>query len=444
MTGTPARLVALNILNRYKPQETNLSELIDTVLTKTPGVADHGFIRDMAKGVVRYLRTIDGIISACSNTKKIEPKIRNILRLGIYQLMFRAKDIPQYAAIDESVELVKSCGKNAASTFVNAVLRKVQKTGRAAVPDYGKDLTETISLKLSYPKWMVKRWLKRFGADETIAFCEACNDQPKLTVRVNALKTSRDELKDLLENEGIVTEFCRYSPDGLRFVSNCSLSKLESFKKGLFCVQDEASQLVSYLLSVKPGDGVVDLCCGAGIKTGHISQIAGNECEIAAVDSSAARLERARENFKTYGNKNIKLIRADVSKLEGLAAQKVLLDAPCSGLGAIRHKPDIKWNRKESDITERYPKLQFELLSRAAQCVNPGGTLVYCTCTTEPEENELVVERFLSGNKDFQLARPELPSFAEELISEEGRYFRTYSHKHGTDSFFGARLIKNG
>ena len=211
-----------------------------------------------------------------------------------------------------------------------------------------------------------------------------------------------------------------------------------------FQVQDEASQLVCRLLSAKPGEGIIDLCCGVGTKSGHIAQLTGNGCEIVAVDSSSARLAKARGNFKAYGNKNIKLVKADVSKLVGLAAQNVLLDVPCSGLGAIRHKPDIKWNRAESDITERYPKLQFELLSAAARYVNPGGTLVYCTCTTEPEENEQVVERFLASDKTFKLARPEFPLFSEELISEDGRFFRTYSHKHGTDCFFGAKFIKAG
>ncbi len=442
MPEISSRLVALKVLNRYKPQNTNLSELLSSVLDRASGLSDHGFARGLVWGVVRHLKTIDGMIAEYSLRKKIDPAVRNILRLGLYQMVYCKGEIPDYAALDESVELAKRSFNQATAGFVNAVLRQAQKSENGEphikTPD---NVPGSVSLKYSYPLWMVNRWMDRYGARETIALCEAGNTPGKLTVRVNTSKISRDELIKLLEQEEAQAAPCAFSPVGLRFVSNPKLETLNSFKRGLFCVQDEASQLIAYLLSAGPGDDVLDLCCGSGTKSIHIAQIAGTGVNITAVDSSAAQLEKAREYIKAYGIKNIKLVKADISKLKNIRAKKVLLDAPCSGLGAVRHKPDIKWNRQESDITTRYPKIQSELLSAAAACVKPGGTLVYCTCTTEPEENEMVVEKFLSANTGFALQRPELPASAGELITEAG-YFRTFTHKHGTDSFFGAKMIK--
>ena len=442
MAETSSRLVALKVLNKYKPQNTNLSEILGAVLDKTPGIKDHGFVRGLVWGVVRRLKTLDGIIAASSLRKQIDPEVRNILRLGLYQLIYCKDDIPDYAALGESVELAKKAHSPAVAGFVNAVLRKAQRAQDGETLYEGPpDVPSAISLKFSYPLWMVNRWMERFGSRETIAICEAGNTPGKMTIRANLDELYRDALKDLLESEGAHTEPCRFSPDGLRFISNPRLETLASFKRGLFCVQDEASQMISYMPSVAPGDDILDLCCGSGTKSVHMAQLARNGAKITAVDSSAGQLDLARKNIKTFGVKNIKLIKADVLKLADLKAKIVLLDAPCSGLGAIRHKPDIKWNRLESDIKTRYPKLQLELLNAAAECVKPGGTLVYCTCTTEPEENEQVVEKFLSSHGKFEVVKPDLPLSAEELITAGG-YFRTFTHLHGTDGFFAAKMVR--
>jgi 16S rRNA (cytosine967-C5)-methyltransferase len=179
------------------------------------------------------------------------------------------------------------------------------------------------------------------------------------------------------------------------------------------------------------------------VKSSHLALLAGNTGKITAVDNSPERITKASQNFSRFGITNVKLLKADVEKLRMIKTSKVLLDAPCSGLGAIRRKPDIKWNRTEEDITIRYPAIQKQLLSAAAGYVVPGGALVYCTCTTEPEENERVVEEFLNLNKDFALATPELPPSARPLISDDRRYYRTFSHVHGTDCFFGAKLTRS-
>ena len=438
-----ARLAALNILNRYKPQDTNLSEITSSVLSKYSGMKDYGFARDLARGAVRRLKTIDGIISKFSLRKKIDPGVRNILRLGVFQLIYLKDEVPAYAAINESVELAKKTHGQGAANFVNAVLRKVV-DGQAEFFDIIAKLgpAEAVALKYSFPGWMVKRWIERFGEEETTAFCEALNSQPCLTINTNTAKVSREELKIRLENEGAKARYCAFAPDALKFNSNPELSALGSFKAGLFWVQDEASQLVSHMLDIKPGESILDLCCGSGTKSAHMAMLGGGKSKITAVDSSAKQLEKARENFKVYGIKNAELVKADVLKLKNVSAKKVLLDAPCSGLGTIRHKPDIKWNRREADVTTRYPELQSALLSAAAACVEPGGALVYSTCTAEPEENEQVVERFLKENKYFRLESPESSILKKEVLSEDGKYLKTFSHRHGTDCFFAAKLAR--
>lgn len=438
---TSSRLVALRVLNRYRPQNTNLSELLGSELNRISGITDYGFIRGLVWGVVRYLRTLDWIISRYSDRKKIDIETRNILRLGLFQLFYSNGEVPEYAALNESVELAKRANKLSGAGFVNAVLRKAQENLNNILSfDKNHDNAEIIGLKFSYPSWMAERWVHRLGTEATAAFCKAGNEAVPLTIRINSSKISRELLKNKLEKEGEQVEYCQFSPDGLKFKSKPRLEKLESFNSGLFCVQDEASQVVSYMLSAGPGEDILDLCSGSGIKSSHLAQIAGAKATITAVDNSGERLRKARENFVRFGTKNVKLVKADAARLKNIKAAKVLLDAPCSGLGAIRRKPDIKWNRTEEDITARFPDMQKRLLSAAAEYVAPGGTLVYCTCTTEPEENEMIIEEFLGINRDFKLESPELPRSAAALIS--GSYYRTLWHVHGTDCFFGAKLVR--
>jgi 16S rRNA (cytosine967-C5)-methyltransferase len=445
MPEMTARLLALKVLNVYKPRENSLSDLLGSALKKAPSLKDHGFARDLVWGVARYLKSIDAYIAASADREKIDPEIRNILRLGLFQLLYGGERVPEYAAINESVELAKGSGNKAGSGFVNAVLRKSQalrKDGKLLENCDGR--AERAALKHSYPLWMVKRWSERLGENEAEAFCQAGNMPPGITIRVNTARITVRELSEKLLQEGEITEPCRFSLEGLKFAANPALEKLDSFRQGLFWVQDEASQLAVRLLSVENGDEVLDLCCGGGTKSAQISALNGGLAPVTAVDNSLSRLERAAGNFRVLGINNVRLVNADIIELKDFFSSKVFIDAPCSGLGAIRRKPDIKWNRLESDVTERYPALQSRLLAAAAAMVKPGGTLVYCTCTTEREENEDVVEKFLEVHTEFSLAKPGPGTIPQDVLSPDGNFLKTYAHKHGTDSFFGAGLIKAG
>ncbi|MBN1823153.1 MAG: 16S rRNA (cytosine(967)-C(5))-methyltransferase RsmB [Endomicrobiales bacterium] len=428
------RLTALKILSKYSDSRDNLSRITDSFLSREPA-PEGGFIRELVRETVRRLNLIDYLIGRFAEGK-LEAKVRDILRLGVYQLVFSEKT-PEYAAVNETVKLAGEAGRQKAKKLVNAVLRNISRNKRDT-------LVKELFLRCFHPEWLSKRWLERFGEKEAQKFFVANNSFPRVTARVNTLKITRERLIALFASEGTKAEETRYSPDGIVFESNPELEKLPSFRKGFFVLQDEASQLVSYVLRPKKGASILDVCSGAGIKTSHIAQMTGNTSKIMGVEISEHQVRRAKENFAKLGVLSAETVRADVFTCKTGSFEYTLVDAPCSGLGALRRKPDIKWNRKESDVKERYPEIQSRILAHCSGLVAPGGAMVYATCTTEPEENEDVVEGFLRKNPDFGLGVINLPGEAARLCENNGTVLRTYPHRHGMDAFFAVRLIKKG
>jgi 16S rRNA (cytosine967-C5)-methyltransferase len=437
-----ARGAALAILNSYRPQGSNLSQLIGNELQKADGLSDRGFARDLVWSTVKYLNTLDWLIDAfAAKPKKLEPAVRNILRLGLVQLLYFSDRVPEYAAVNEAVAMARKHRQQAAP-MVNALLRRtLREKDRLPWPDCSVDDVECTAIRLAHPAWLVRRWQERRGDADAEKLCAADNAAPPLTVRVNTLKISRDGLRERLAADGVSSELCPYSPDGLALTERPEIERLESFSSGLFIVQDEASQLVSRVLAARCHDTVLDLCSGAGIKASHIAQLTGGRARIVAVDNAAPQLQRAAENFKRLGITNIETRQEDLTRMPAFSADRVLIDVPCSGIGVIRRKPDIKWNRTATDITERYPALQRELLTSAAERVKPGGTLVYSTCSIEPDEDETLVAAFLAQHPSFSVERLEPPAVPETFITADG-FFRSFPHRHNTDGFFAARLIR--
>lgn len=396
--------------------------------------ADRALARDLALGVARRLNTLDWVLSPLLTRPfaSLDPSVRAALRLGAWQLLYAADRFPAYAAVHDTVSLAGPRAKG----LVNAVLRSLQRKGRPPEP---ADPVEKLGLEFSYPAWLVKRWVARWGSETAGRVMEAGNAEPPLTLRANRLKTTAGELAIQLRAEGRLAETTSLSPDGVRLGKAFSLTDHPGFREGLFSIQDEAAQLAVQALDSRPGETILDLCAGAGGKSGHMAERMENRGRVVALDSDRARLENLRRTAARLGLGIVETVAGDARKAGDRwpgGFDRVLADVPCSGLGTIRRRPDIKWARAEEDVRTRLPALQKEILLSAAKALKPGGTLVYATCSTEPEENEDVVRILLSERPDIRLDPPPLSS---SLISPDG-FVRLRPDLHGTDGFFLASL----
>lgn len=439
------RGAAVEILNRIDQQGAHAEPLLDALLSGTEirNPQDRGLLTELVYGTLRMRGRLDWIIARHyrGDFSTLEIPVRNILRTGIYQLFFTDR-IPAFAAVNEAVGVAKkSCP--AAAGLVNAILRNVLRgKERIAWPEMAKDPGRAIAVLHSHPRWLVERWLDRYGIDETIAVCRANNGIPPLAVRVNGLKTSRKKAVAALAGEGITAEATRFSQDGIILTTPVAgLRETAAFRDGLIRVQDEASQFVARLCAPQPGERVLDLCAGAGGKTLHLAALMKNRGKITAVDLHPDKL---RLLVAEAGRLGVTIVETHPGDATGTldafrgAFDRVLLDAPCSGFGTLRRNPEIRWRIAPADL-EKCRQIQRRLLRSAALCVKPDGRLAYTTCTVTPEENENVVADFLAGYPAFTRISPE--GIPPELIDADG-FFRTFPHRHGTDGFFGAVFIR--
>ncbi len=444
------RAMALKVLIRWEVKKPLLDEVLSEVLDKSvlPDPRDQGLVAELINGVVRHLSYIDYLLSRISKKplEKMDPEVRNALRLGAYQILFTR--VPVQAAVAETVKILKRRRGQWIVNFVNAILRELsRRKDEISLPPREMDPVAYLSVRYSYPRWLVERWLSRFGEEETEALLKAGNERPVLVVRANTLRLTRDQLLLYLKAEIPEAAPCKYSPDGIVLHGfHGRITDLKAFKVGWLQVQDEASQLVSYLVGPRPGERILDACAGVGGKTTHLAQLMRNTGRIYAMDVLPWRLERLKENAKRLGVTNIEVITGDATKaietLGGNFFDRILIDAPCTGTGVIRRHPDIKWARRPEDLI-RVPEKQLALLKSLAPLLKRGGAMVYATCSLEPEENEEVINRFLKEVPGFVIesAEKSLPAPAHELVDDSG-FMRTYPHRHGLDGFFGALLRK--
>lgn len=406
------------------------------------GDQDRRFVTELVYGTVKAMNTLDWIMSRYSSRPpgKIPAVIRNILRIGLYQIFFLSR-VPASAACNQAVELAKKYGHPGTVKFVNAVLRSaVRDPGKAAYPDREREPVSHLALKYYHPEWLVARWLERLGEEECEALCRADNATPPLSIRTNTLKTGRDDLMTRLAAEGVSAEASAWTPEGIVCREHPALASLGSLREGLFQVQDESSMLVAHAVGPQPGEFVIDACGAPGGKSTHLAALMRNRGRVLSTDLYDHKLKLTAENAARLGITIIETRVYDAARLgEEFAGQadRVLVDAPCSGLGVLRRKPDSRWRKTESMLRE-LPKLQAAVLSGAAGCVRPGGTLVYSTCTTEPEENVQVVEAFLARHPDFYLENTGdfLP------VKREGAMIQLWPQRDGVDGFFIARLAR--
>jgi 16S rRNA (cytosine967-C5)-methyltransferase len=442
--STPRR-IAVEILNRVEEGGAFAEPLLNATLsgTELENPADRGLLTELVYGTLRMRGRLDWVIAELyrGSAAELETTVRNILRTGLYQMRFTDR-IPPFAAVNEAVEIARDLAP-AAAGLVNAILRNSLRKGDAvAWPDIINNPAKAIAVLHSHPLWLVRRLLASHGVEETIAICGVNNTVPPLTLRVNSLKASRDRAIAALLEEKIAAEGARFSPDGITVISPAAaLRKTACYRKGLIRVQDEASQLVTRLVAPEPGEKLLDLCAGSGGKTLHLAALMGNSGSITALDVQPARLRMLRGEAKRLGVTIAETRPGDaVEPVYSFREtfDRVLLDAPCSGLGTIRRNPEIRWRITPADIN-RCRELQDLLLTKAAEYVRPGGRLVYSVCTVTPEENEVVIGRFLKERADFHLISPD--TFPPALIDGRG-FFRSEPHIHGMDGFFGAVLVR--
>ncbi|HSV92795.1 MAG TPA: 16S rRNA (cytosine(967)-C(5))-methyltransferase RsmB, partial [Desulfobacterales bacterium] len=378
-------------------------------------------------GVLRWRGRLDHVIGRFSNTPKtkIDPPVLNVLRTAVFQLAFMDR-IPPSAAVNTAVEIAKSLPRPWAASFVNAVLRKAAAGHHGLpLPDPQREPVRALAVAGSLPEWIAARWVARHGYAAAAALCGDVNTQPSLTLRANTLKATRDDLARALAPDVASSTPAGFAPDGLTVEGlRPRIGEISAFRSGWFQVQDEAAQLVSLLLAPRPGDTVLDACAGRGGKTGHLAALMENQGAITALDLSRPRLAQLEAEMQRLGVGIASVCEADLNlwrPAPETAYDRVLLDAPCSGLGTLRRNPDIKWAAEMRDLA-RYHRIQSALLDRAANLTAAGGALVYAVCSPEPEETVDVVRGFLSQHPEFEIERggAELPPAARSLVDAEG------------------------
>lgn len=442
-----ARQAAFNTLLRIEKERSYAEILINReLLTGALRGPERGLYTELVYGTLRRQGNLDHVIAQFSHTQvtRLERSVLLLLRLGLYQLLYLDR-IPASAAVNETVKLAKQLAPKAAG-FVNAVLRNTdRKRNDIRYPDPDKEPAAYLAARHSHPRWIVDDWLSQLGFAETAELAAVMATPPPFTIRANRLRTDRELLQQRLASENAPSTPCRYAPDGLVFTASVSLPSLPSFAAGLFTVQDEASQLAALLLAPRAGDTMLDLCAAPGGKATYLAELTGDQGTLRACDRNPRKLELISEAAARLGLTSIAVTALDAGKsLTPLGEElfdRVLVDAPCTGLGVIHRNPDGKWWKEPADPA-RLATTQAAIIRQAATRLKPGGVLVYSTCSTTIVENEQVVDNFLNEHPDFMVepVSSVLPQIAE-LETSRG-FFRSWPHRHGMDGFFAARLTK--
>lgn len=403
---------------------------------------DSAFILELVYGVLRNRSLLDWTLDRFSEKPiaKTDAWTRNILRMAAYQ-MIHLDRVPASAAVNTATELAKIYGKK--SGYVNGLLRTFERNKSALPLPPADSPLARLSVIHSHPAWLVRRWLDRLGMQAADEALRNNNRHAPLMIRTNVLKGKRSDLLPLLEAQGASVRTSTYSPAGIEILSSPGITVLPAYRDGWFMVQDEAAQLVGMMLSPQQGETVLDACAAPGGKASHLAEMMGDQGSVVALEIDKKRIGQISANSSRLGIRIIRPVLGDAATYRGGTFDRVLIDAPCSGLGVLRRHPDGRWAKTEESISER-ASLQKEILENCAKRVRPGGVLVYATCTTEPEENDAVVNAFVATSRgEFRVddPRPYLPHAAAALVGSDG-FFRTFPDAPSMDGFFGARIIK--
>jgi len=437
------RATAVKILNRIERSDAYLDKVLDAELKNgdISGI-DKNLLVELVHGVMRWQGRLDWVLNRYThgNFPKSDINVKNTLRIALYQIMFLDR-LPHYAAVNEAVEFVKRIRGEKIAGLVNAVLRNIIRSlSDIQYPDKTEDAAQYLSVYYSHPPWLVKRWLQRFPEDELERFLAANNEIPPLTLRINKLKTNPSKFLALLDQQQVAYQGSSFIDYFIKVRSLAGITQLDIFQQGFFSIQDESAALPVLLLDPKPGERIMDLCAAPGGKTTLIGELLDNRGSVIAVDKYEHKLNLIRQSCERLGINSVETLTADSSTLEMAPVDKVLVDAPCSGLGVLRKKPDLRWKREPEDIAH-LALLQENLMENAARLVKPGGILVYSTCTTEPEENESLVKAFLGRHPAFQLDNAS--QFVNKSVVTDDGFVQTFPHRDHIDGSFAARLRKS-
>jgi len=453
---SPARKIAYEGLRRVEAEGAYASDLLNAELGARVKAEDAGLATELVMGVLRWRRLLDFLLERQLKkpVAKLDLPVALALRIGLYQLRFLER-IPPRAAVNESVELVKSARKTSAATLVNAVLRRAANEARIPAEKFvlqDAPLAERLGTLHSHPTWLVERWLARSGEQQTIAQLEANNHTPRLTCALHDL-TRREEIFAALLRADLHIEPGKILQSAFA-VSGGSPTRTDSFRSGAISIQDEASQIVPLLLDVQTKDRVLDLCAAPGGKTPPLVRAAGPSGLVVAADRHTHRLRAMREQFKRLALTQVRLVELDAASPLPFGAlfNRILVDAPCSGTGTLARHPEIRWRLQPEQLAE-FRTLQTALLKSALERLAPGGRLVYSTCSMEPEENEQVVEEVLRNISGFQrnatadiepgLQDKLVPGSESANLFDRGGFFRTTPGPLETDGFFAAIISRS-
>ncbi|MFZ1983680.1 MAG: 16S rRNA (cytosine(967)-C(5))-methyltransferase RsmB [Desulfatitalea sp.] len=448
---SPARRIAFDILNRVYEGRYPLDHWLDQADSRLMalGRADRALVHALVYGTLRWQSRLDYTIDhLASKPAKIDLRVRTILRLALFQIQHMDR-IPDSAAVHSAVELAKESRLFWAAGFINGLLRRAAARAPIAWPDPNETPDLSMATQYSFPSWLTARWIARWGVEETQRLCEAINTIPSVTLRTNTLKTDRAVLMAAIQTEAAQIQATPYAPEGVTISTLARpIPQWSTFEQGWFQVQDEAAQLVAHLLSPLPGETIWDACAGLGTKTAHVAQLMKNQGRLLASDLNPSKLNRLAREMQRLGISIVTCRSMDLTA-PGVDTDlphfdRILVDAPCSGLGVLQKNPDGKWKVAAEDLV-RNQERQITLLERTATHLRAGGLLVYAVCSFEPEENTAVVNAFLQKHPEFAIQPPGMRPIADAqphaLLTPEG-WLNTFPHRHRMDGFFAVAFIK--
>ena len=435
-----ARRLAVAVLDRVFRTDGYADVILDAHLTEVDLTSrDRALASELVYGTLRWKKWLDYLLGHAyhKDWSEIPVWVRLILEVGLYQILFLDR-IPDHAAVNESVKAAVDEKGRAWGGVVNAVLRAIiREPDLRTPPPMDENPVRAIAVRWSHPEWLVERWIDLWGVERTLSLCRANNQRPEMSIRVNRVKGTDDDVLKAMRGCGIDAKPSDFLDAFFTLKKGGDLLRSSAFDDGLFSVQDESAGFVGKLMDPQPGERIVDLTAAPGGKTMHMAERTRDRLTIVAVDVHQTRVLKIRENQERLGLTSIHPVVADGRRFGGKAVDKVLVDAPCSGLGVIRRRGELRWRRKPGDIPKMVT-IQKELLRSGAAMLKKDGILVYSTCTILPEENADVVNHFLQEHPDFSVEKAH--SFVDPRVVSSQGFVETWPDRHGIDGSFAVRF----